>query len=139
MELINSKNEDRLLIEITALIEQSRKVIYNHANNTTVMLFWHIGQRINNNILENKRADYGKQIVSALATQLTVKFGRGFELRNLRRMMQFVEQFPTLEIVSALPTQLSWSHIVEILPLKSQEAKLFYLSEAARGLMGTRA
>jgi hypothetical protein len=73
----------------------------------TVLLFWKIGQRINNDILENKRADYGKQIVSALATQLTQRYGRSFELRNLRRMMQFAEQFFDFEIVSALPTQLS--------------------------------
>jgi len=43
--------------------------------------------------LENKRADYGKQIVSRLATQLTATYGRGFEARNPRRMMQFYEQF----------------------------------------------
>ena len=89
------------------------------------MLFWKIGQRINNEVLDNKRADYGKQIVSALTTQLTEKYGRSFGIRNLRRMMQFAEQFFDFEIVSALPTQLSWSHFVEILPLKNHEAKLF--------------
>jgi predicted nuclease of restriction endonuclease-like (RecB) superfamily len=51
-------------------------------------------------------------------------------------MMQFAEQFPNIEIVSPLATQLSWSHIVEILPLKSQYAKLYYLDEANRHLIG---
>jgi len=78
------------------------------------------------NILENKRADYGKQIVSRLATQLSEKYGRSFELRNLRRMMQFAEQFSDFGIVSPSATQLSWAHIVEVMPLKTQDARLFY-------------
>jgi len=50
-------------------------------------------------------------------------------------MMQFAEQFPDFEIVSPSATQLSWAHFVEVLPLKTQEAKIYYLSEAARTLM----
>jgi len=132
MDLINGEN--LLFNEISALIEQSRKIIYKQASGTTVLLFWNIGKRINNDILENKRADYGKQIVSRVATQLTEKYGRTFEARNLRRMMQFAEQFLDFEIVSSLTTQLSWTHIVEILPVKTMEAKIFYLNEASRGL-----
>jgi predicted nuclease of restriction endonuclease-like (RecB) superfamily len=131
MELMDYELE--LFEEISALIEQSRRSMYVHANSATVTLFWKIGKHINSVILKNKRADYGKQIVSRLATQLTDKYGRSFEIRNLRRMMQFAEQFADFEIVSPLATQLSWSHFVEILPLKTQEAQLFYLSEAARG------
>jgi predicted nuclease of restriction endonuclease-like (RecB) superfamily len=134
MELIN--NGDALFNEISSLIEQSRKAIYKQASATTIFLFWQIGQRINNDILENKRADYGKRIVSRLATQLTERYGRSFEARNLRRMVQFAEQFSDFEIVSPSATQLSWAHIVEILPLKTYEAKLFYLNEAARGVVG---
>jgi len=146
-ELIQAENTDIAVIEnggqilfckISSLIEQSRRAIYAHATSTTITLFWEIGNHINIDILENKRADYGKQIVSALTTQLMEKYGRTFEARNLRRMMQFAEQFPNFEIVSALPTQLSWSHFVEILPLKTMEAKLFYLNEAARDFASTR-
>ena len=138
-DIVSSENVvPQLFFDISALIEQSRLAIYTQASNISVMLFWQIGKRINGDVLENKRADYGKQIVSALATQLTEKYGRSFEVRNLRRMMQFAEQFSDIEIVSALPTQLSWTHFVEILPLKSQEAKLFYLNEAARGFVSTR-
>ena len=133
MELMNSEN--MLFNEISTMIEESRRKIYAHANGTTVLLFWQIGKCINSDILENKRADYGKKIVSRVATQLKEKYGRTFEARNLRRMMQFAEQFPNFEIVSPAATQLSWAHFVEVLPLKLQEAKLFYLNEAARGLI----
>jgi hypothetical protein len=122
MDLINS--EQVLYEEISTLIDQSRRTIYTQASSATILLFWKIGQRINCNILENKRADYGKQIVPQLATQLTEKYGKTFATRNLRRMMQFVEQFPDYEIVSSATTQLTWTHIVELLPLKSHEAAL---------------
>ena len=99
-------NNSKLFDEISKLIEQSRKTIYRQASATTVLLFWKIGQCINNDILENKRADFGKNIVSQLATQLTEKYGRSFDIRNVRRMMQFAEQFQDFTIVSTLSTQL---------------------------------
>jgi hypothetical protein len=67
-------NTDNILFEeISALIEQTRRLIYSQAGKATIYLFWQIGQRFNDDILQNKRADYGKQIVSPLAIQLTAK------------------------------------------------------------------
>jgi hypothetical protein len=95
-------------------------------------------KRINEDILQNRRADYGKQIVATVAQQLTAKYGKSYELRNIRRMMQFAEQFPDLEIVSPLATQLSWTHFMELLPLKTEEARMFYAREAAELGWGRR-
>jgi hypothetical protein len=131
LELV--KPEQILYEDISVMIEQSRRDIFINARNETIFLFWKIGQRINNEVLQNKRADYGKQIVVTLSRQLNDKYGRSFAARNLRRMMQFVEQFPDFEIVSSVTTQLTWTHIVELLPLKSLEAKLFYMDEASKG------
>ena len=131
-----SENGEQLLYnEISNLIEHNRRIILTNARSTSIFLFWEIGKIINEDILKNKRADYGKKIVSLLATQLKEKYGSSFAVRNLRRMMQFAEQFPDFEIVSLATTQLTWTHITEILPLKSHDAKMFYLGEAARGLL----
>ena len=62
--------EQQLLIELSQLIEQSQQQVVAQANSTLTLLFWHIGSRINQNILQNKRADYAKSIVSTLSTQL---------------------------------------------------------------------
>jgi predicted nuclease of restriction endonuclease-like (RecB) superfamily len=133
------KDGQSLFEEISVLIEQTRHAVYAGANKATVLLFWDIGHRVDSNILNNKRAGYGKQIVPELAAQLVKRYGHSFELRNLRRMMQFAEQFPDHAIVSALPTQLSWSHFVEVLPLKTMDAKLYYLNEAAANMIGAKA
>jgi len=127
-----------LFAEISALIEQGRSAVVSQANHTATMLYWKIGNIINSAVLQEKRAEYGKRIVSTLATQLREKFGRTFELRNLRRMMQFADQFPDWAIVSPLATQLSWSHFIELLPLKSVEAKLFYARAAAGGRLSAK-
>jgi len=124
-------SEQVLLADLSQIIEQSKQFVVVQANSVMTMLFWSVGKRINEDVLKNKRADYGKQIVATLARQLTEKYGKNFESRNLRRMMQFAEQFSDLGIVSPLATQLSWSHFVELMPLKSEEARLFYSKEAA--------
>ena len=127
-----------LFASVSGLIEEARRTLAHQANSTTVFLFWRIGQLINDEILHHRRAEYGQQIVTTLATQLVASYGRSFEARNLRRMMQFAEQFPDFGIVSALTTQLSWSHVVEVLPLKTAQARLFYLGEAANRQLATR-
>jgi predicted nuclease of restriction endonuclease-like (RecB) superfamily len=115
-----------LFSEITLLIEQSKARVQIYANSTLTMLYWYIGKRINDDILKNKRAEYGKQIVASLASQLTEQYGRSYEVRNIRRMMQFAELFPEIEIVSPLVTQLTWTHFIELLSVKTSEARLFY-------------
>src|SRR6218665_4027295 len=111
--------EQDLFAELARLIEQSRQQAAAQVNSTLALLFWNVGKRINEDILQHKRADYGKQIVAALSMQLKNKYGKNFELGNLRRMMQFAEQFPDLSIVVTLSRQLSWSHFIALLPLKS--------------------
>jgi len=135
MELMNP--EQILLEELSELIEQSRRAIVAQANSGVVLTFWQIGSRINNNILHNKRADYGKQIVVTVSRQLSKKYGRNFEEKNLRRMLQFAEQFDE-EIVVTLSRHLSWSHFLVLIPLKSADAKLYYAYEASERLLGVR-
>lgn len=130
--------QTELFRQVASLIEQSKQHVAIQANSTLTLLFWKVGKIINENLLGNKRADYAKQIVTTLSTQLKELYGKSFEERNLRRMMQFAEQFPDLAILSPLATQLSWSHFVELLPLKSYEAKLFYAAQAAERKWGKR-
>ena len=91
--------EQALFNDLSQLIEQSRRQAVVQINSALTVLFWQIGKRINREILQNKRADYGKQIVVTLSRQLEERFGRNFEEKNLRRMLQFAEQFDDEEIV----------------------------------------
>ena len=131
-------DETALFERVSAIIENRKSRAAAYANSEVTLMFWEVGQYINSAVLDFKRAAYGKKIVSALATQLTTIYGKSFELRNLRRMMQFAEQFSDFGIVSPLATQLSWSHFTELLPLKSDEARLYYAKYAADSGLATK-
>ena len=131
-------SEDALYKELSLLIEKSKQKAVSQVKSAVNLLFWRIGKRINDEILHNKRAEYGVQVIANLAEKLSVKYGRSFELRNLRRMMQFAEQFSDQKIVVPLARQLSWSHIIILLPLKTTEEKLFYAKYAIEEDLGKR-
>lgn len=121
-----------LIDDIRLIINQARCRVAVNVNSELTMMYWRIGERINKELLENQRADYGRQIVSAVSTQLQEEYGeKGFEARSIWRMMQFAKEFPDYQIVSAVSTQLTWSHIVEILPLKEELQRDFYLTMAS--------
>ena len=130
--------ENDLLVDLSQLIEQSNHQIAVQVNSVLTILFWQVGARINQDILQNKRAEYGKQIVSNISLALEKKYGRNFEIKNLRRMIQFAEQFTDFQIVVPLARQLSWSHFLILLPLKNLEAKMFYAQKSLNELLGKR-
>lgn len=115
-----------LLHDIRGLIEAARQHVAQTANATLTMLYWHVGERIGREVLKDRRAEYGERIVSTLSTQLVKEYGQSFGLRSLRRMLQFSEAFPDQQIVATLSQQLTWSHFVEILPLKQPLEREFY-------------
>ena len=115
-----------LVDDLRRLIEQSRQQVAQAVNSATVWLYWNIGKRIREDILGNQRAGYGEQIVSSLSAQLTAEYGRGFSRQNLFRMIQFAEVFPDEEIVSSLMRQLSWTHLIYIIPLDDPLKRDFY-------------
>lgn len=126
MTTVPAKTDAALLGELRQLIEQARQHVAQTANSTLTMLYWQVGTRIQREVLKDGRADYGEQIVSTLSTQLVREYGQGFGLRSLRRMIQFAEAFPDEPIVATLSRELSWSHFVEILPLKQPLEREFY-------------
>ena len=89
-------------------------------------------------ILQSERAEYGKQIVINLAKKLEQQFGKSFAERNLRRMMQFAENFPTFEIVSPLVSQLSWTHFIVLNSVKNPEARQFYAQKTIESTWSKR-
>jgi len=82
-----------LLADVKALIDGARQRVAVAVNAELTMLYWQIGSYINANLLQNARADYGRQTVRLLAQQLTQEYGGGWAEKSLRRMMQFAEVF----------------------------------------------
>lgn len=100
-------------------------------NSVLTLTYWHIGHTINAHILNNERAAYGEKLVATVATQLEQQFGRSYTLRNVRRMMQFADVFPDINIVTSVMSQLSWTHFIELFPLKTIEQRMYYANKVA--------
>jgi len=115
-----------LLKDLRELIAEARQDVARQVNSALVLLYWRVGNRIRQDILKEKRAEYGEQIVSAVSRELAAEFGQGFSEKNLRHMIRFAEGFPDEEIVSALRRQLSWTHFKQIIYLDDPLKRDFY-------------
>ena len=125
MKQVTSDKE--LVLEIKSLIEQSKQQLAVTVNATLSRLHWQIGKRINEEILQNQRAEYGKEIVSTLSRQLALEYGQGWSKRQLHHCIRFAEVFPNFEIVHTLCSQLSWSHLRLIFPIEDSLKREFYI------------
>jgi len=94
-QIVSPSVSQSLIEDLRQIIEQARGQVAATANYAQTMMYWHVGERINREVLGNQRAEYGKQIVSAVSTKIT------------------------------------WSHIIEILPLKDDLQREFYLTLAS--------
>ena len=108
------------------MIEAARGQVAQAVNTGLTLLHWRIGDRIRREILQEKRADYGAEIVATLSRELVPGFGRGFSDKALWHMVRFAEAFPQPEILSTLSRQLAWSHFKEIIYLKDDLKRDFY-------------
>jgi predicted nuclease of restriction endonuclease-like (RecB) superfamily len=125
--------------ELRTLIASSRQRLAGAVNAELTRLYWSVGERLRTEVLGGAdRAKYGDQLINRVGEQLAQEFGRGFEAKNLRRMVQFAQTFPQTEIVATLSRQLSWSHFVNLLPLKTESARQFYASQAATNTWSVR-
>ena len=132
MEHILNFAENKIVTDIQAIIEQSRLQVAATVNAGMTLMYWHIGERINREVLGGERAAYGKQIIATLSRQLTDVYGGSqFSLRNLRRMMQFATAFPDIKIVTSVVSQLSWTHFLQVISMEDDLKRQFYLTMAA--------
>ena len=130
---------DEVALENIATIIETRSIrAANYANSEATLIFWEVGHYISTVLFESKRANYGKQIVATLSPQLQKTYGKSFGESNLRRMIRFAEQFQDKEVVAKISPYLSWSHIIELLSLKSFEAKMYYAQDAASRRLSVR-
>ena len=119
-------DEAALLSDLRTLIQSARQRIATVANATYTLLCWQVGCRLLRENLQQGRAAYGKQILATVSQELTVEFGAGFSYTALTRMARFAEWMTDDQILASLSQELSWSHFIELLPIKDLLAREFY-------------
>ena len=152
-----SHDYDELLVSISELLEESRKLTVRSVNTVITATYWEIGKRIVKNEQGGaKRAEYGTALLERLGKDLTNRFGRGFSPSNLLRMRRFFlvysrddksatvsPEFSGTKSATALPKcnntlklhnfPLPWAHYVRLMSIENPDARKFYEDEAIRG------
>lgn len=124
--------------EVAALIRSAKQRAAAAINNEITLLYWQVGNRIRQEVLGGGRADYGKQVIATLASELTAQYGKGWSKRNLAQMVKFAEVFTDAHIVQTLSAQLSWSHFVILCAIDDPLKRDFYTSMAMQERWSTR-
>ena len=112
--------------KIVNLISSRKKTVASAMNSAMVLLYWDIGQTINQDVLNNAKADYGQGVVEEVSKELSLEYGKGFDRTSIFRMIQFSQRFPDREKVATLSQQLTWSHFVVLLPIEDELERNFY-------------
>ena len=165
--IATGQQETRLFQDACQIIEQAQVAAYHAVDVTLIKRNWLLGLRIQHEVLKDKRAEYGEQVVKNLANSLTEKYGKGFRQANLYHFIAFYNYHQNffyavsrkseeadeeeifhavsrkseniLQLVTAKsPIRLSWTHYRIILQESNKEARDWYEQEAAREMWGTR-
>jgi predicted nuclease of restriction endonuclease-like (RecB) superfamily len=127
--------------DVCNIIESARNYAYNAVNVALIERNWLLGYRIAEEELNGKdRADYGKEIIKNLSKRLISKYGKGFEVRELYKYLQFYKMFP--KIVDSVSPQfrrlLSWTHYRTLLRVEDGDARNWYEKEALNEMWSVR-
>ena len=117
---------DNLYNNIKNIVEQSRNKVYKKINTEMINLHWNIGRIIVEKQKGNDKAKYGDYLIEETSKKLTNMYGKGFSVQNLRRMRQFYMYF---SIRSTISSELSISHYYELIRIKEENKRNFYMQE----------
>ena len=116
-----------LLDSIVGMIDNSRQNVAKTVNQELTLLYWNIGKNINEDILNNNRADYGKKVIPFLSEELTQRYGAGFNKRNLQSFIKLNVVFQDIRILHTVCAKLSWSHLRDVMYIENPIQREFYI------------
>ena len=135
--MINSKNRGYFMLDVNfnqiiEMIEKRKNNAYKKVNEELILLYLEVGQFLYE-LTQN--GNYGDKVIDKAANFMKANYPviRGFNKRNLHRMVQFYKTYKDNQKVSTLLTQLSWSSNLLILSnTKTDEEREFYLNLAIK-------
>ena len=144
-EIIQYVNSNDIVNDACMIIDSAQKYAYRTVDTALVIRNWFIGKRIaEEEVLGDRRAEYGKEIIARLSAQLTGIYGKGFSTRALYQYLSFYRLFPEIvnsvsaqfessQKVNSVSTQselLSWTHYRVLIQVNDSEARSWYEKEA---------
>ena len=126
-QMMSAVSTQSLIQDACTIIDQAQATAYRQVNETLIKRNWLLGMRIQHEVLKDKRAEYGQQVVKNLAQSLLERYGRGFSMRNLYNFVDFYQSHPDIfhavsgesKIVNAVSAQSEVANILQSLTAKS--------------------
>ena len=106
------RNYEKLLFQIQKTIKQTEQNIVKSVNQEKVAMSWQIGKIINEHLVKNDRADYGKKLFEQLEKDTAIAQSILYQMRK------FHKAFPVLP-----KNNLSWSHYRSLASVKDVEVR----------------
>lgn len=121
------KTNYKMIEEIKEVIVNSRQKVIYEVNNTMLIAYWNVGKIIVQNEQNGSiKAEYGKQTLKEVSSELRRILGNGFSVSNLQYMRKFYITYPKQQTLSV---KLSWSHYCELLSIENDDERNFYEKE----------
>lgn len=140
--------DSMLLNDTCRIIEDAREYAYRAVNTALTIRNWKLGERIaRENLDEKGKAEYGKQVITSLATILTEKYGKGLDFSSLYKYIKFYQCFPDIlgavspksgKVDAASPKLLPWTLYRELIRVEDAESRKWYEQEAIREVWSSR-
>lgn len=121
------KESFQLYTDVCRIIDDTRNRVAVYVNSEVCHTNWRIGKRIKEDVLFNKRAEYGKQVVKNLSVRLTERYGKGWSLQTLQHCIRAAYTFTEEEIVYAVRMQFSWTQLRSVMFISDPLARQFYM------------
>ena len=134
-EIKSIANRTNTYNQIRTTVITAQKKVVSTVNTAMVLAYHEIGEQIYIACGENDRAEYGKNLLKYLASELTKEFGKGFTVTNLKYMRQFYLTFP---IRHTLCDELSWSHYRTLMKISNEENRNWYMEECVKSNWSVR-
>ena len=129
--------EENYLENIRSYIisEQARTIVRDYsANKSKLETYYKIGKE-----LAEAGKHYGEGIIKKYSVDLKNEFGKSYGFTNLNYMRQFYNFVLTFPNFQPVVGNLTWTHILILLPLKNLDEIKFYINLAIRDNLSKRA
>ncbi len=126
-ELAKNSGFEKMISDIEALVNASKNELAISINKVMTVTYWSIGKYIVEFEQDgNAKAEYGKNLLSTISKELTLRLGKGYSRPNLNNMRKFYLKYSNCQTVS---DKLSWSHICELIKIDDELERNFYEKE----------
>jgi len=133
--MLNTTLENELYLNVKEILAKARENAFKAVNFAMVEAYWNVGKLIVGAQSGNQGAEYGDFLIKKLSEQLSLEYGKGFTVTNLKYMRQFYFAFQNGH---ALRDQLSWTHYRLLIKVQNEEIRKFYIDECIIGNWSTR-